>query len=178
LKFVLPAILVIAMFSVTSCTKKTTNNNVVQDSIYYSAWIPLSMQVDVTDSIYEQSITASKLTASVISHGAVLGYLGYPGNSDTIVESLAELSSLYGVQQILEPGTISIITPYEPSFSCCDLTYTASSGFLYRYVIIPGNVLTTSFNGMTQQQLSKMSFSDVQKAINASKQASGNTFNP
>jgi hypothetical protein len=182
LKLLLPAVLFFGMFLVIGCKKTTTNTTVVKDSIYYSAWIPLAMQLDVTDSEYVQTFTVSKLTSSIITSGAVLGYLGYPTSTDTLVQNLAELSSLFGVEQFLEPGTITVATPDEAGqgYDCCDLSYTPSNpnSYLYRYVIIPGNVLATSFNGMTQQQLSKMSFSDVQKIINAAKQSSGNTFIP
>lgn len=81
---------------------------------------------------------------------------------------------MLGLNQTLtaySPGQITINSLY-------DLTYSSSAGYLFRYVVIPANVLTTSFNGMTQQQLDKMSFSDLQKAVNNAKQTSGNTFNP
>ena len=174
MKFILPAIFVIAMFSVTSCTKKTTNNTVVQDSIYYSAWIPLSMTQEIPsagDTLYLDEIAAPAITAKIISQGAVLGYYGYPTQSgDTLISPESDYG-LYAEINITV-GNIEV-----EGFNT-NLSYNAG-GFLFRYVVIPGNVLaSTSFKGMTQQQLNKMSFSDVQKAINASKQASGNTFNP
>jgi hypothetical protein len=165
LKFLLPAAVVIGMFFV-SCKKTTTNTTVVKDSIYYSPWIELSMTQDVPtagDTVYYQDITASQVTSSIVSTGAVLGYFGYPASaSDTVIYSEAGMAGIAYLTTI--PGTIEVDANY-------DLSY-------FRYVVIPGNVLVTSFNGVTQQQLQKMSFTDVQKALNASKQASGNTFNP
>ena len=174
MKFILPAIFVIAMFSVTSCTKKTTNNTVVQDSIYYSAWTPLNMTQEIPaagDTLYLDEIAAPAITAKIISQGAVLGYYGYPTQSgDTLISPESDYG-LYAEINITV-GNIEV-----EGFNT-NLSYNAG-GFLFRYVVIPGNVLaSTSLKGMTQQQLNKMSFSDVQKAINASKQASGNTFNP
>jgi hypothetical protein len=173
LKFFLGAAVVIGSFATTSCKKTTTNNTVVKDSVYYSAWIPLStaLQVDnAGDSFYVDEITASAITAKVISQGAIVGYFGYPvSTTDTLIFNEAEFG--YNTEVGISPGAIDIQ-------SVVDLTYTGSTGYLFRYVIIPGNVLTTSFNGMTQQQLNKLSFSDVQKAVNAAKQASGNTFTP
>ncbi|HEV2479582.1 MAG TPA: hypothetical protein VGS79_07950 [Puia sp.] len=173
LKFILPAAILVGMFSVTSCTKKTTNTTVVQDSIYYSAWTPLSMTQSIPaagDTLYIQDITAPKITANIISKGAVVSYYGFVTQSgDTAVFDEAE----YGYQA----GVTFAVGLIEVTGYNVDLSYNAG-GFLFRYVVIPGNVLTTSFNGMTQQQLNKMSFTDLQKVINASKQTSGNTFNP
>lgn len=164
------------MFSVTSCTKKNTYNTVVQDSIYYSKWVPLSMtmQIDATsgDTFYVQAINAPRITASIISHGAVLCYYGFPSSAtDTTVYTESTMLGLNQTLTAYSPGQITINSLY-------DLTYSSSAGYLFRYVVIPANVLTTSFNGMTQQQLDKMSFSDLQKAVNNAKQTSGNTFNP
>ena len=174
LKFLLPAAVVIGMFFV-SCKKTTTNTTVVKDSIYYSPWIELSMTQDVPtagDTVYYQDITASQVTSSIVSTGAVLGYFGYPASaSDTVIYSEAGMAGIAYLTTI--PGTIEVDANYDLSY-----TPTNSNGYLFRYVVIPGNVLVTSFNGVTQQQLQKMSFTDVQKALNASKQASGNTFNP
>ena len=162
------------MFTVTSCTKKTTNNTVVQDSIYYSPWIPLNMTMQIPsagDTLYVQEITAPAVTAKIISQGAVLGYYGYPTQSgDTLISDEAEYSGIAGINYTT--GNIEV-----EGFDT-NLSYSAG-GFLFRYVVIPGNVLAgTALSGMTQQQLNKMNFSDIQKAISSAKQASGNTFNP
>jgi hypothetical protein len=155
------------MFSVTSCKKTTTT--VVQDSVYYSAWSTLNMTQDIVsagDTLYVQDITAPKITASVVSKGAVVAYYAYVSQSgDTTVLNEAELGYESGVT--FSVGLIEV-TGYG----------TDLSGALFRYVVIPGNVLVTSFNGMTQQQLNKMSFTDLQKAINSVKQTSGNVLTP
>ena len=173
MKLLLSTAAVIGMFFVTSCSKKTTNNTVVQDSIYYSTWTPLSMQFDNTDSVYYEDFSNKHITASVLAHGAVLGYLGYVNSSkDTIAESPYDFSA-FGVGQVFSVGAIEVFSPY-PN----DLTYSASQGYgyLYRYVIIPANVLAnTSLKNLTQQQLQKMSFTDVQKAVQAGQAASGNS---
>jgi hypothetical protein len=157
------------MFSVTSCKKTTNNTTVVQDSIYYSKWTTLSMTQDVVsagDTLYIQDITAPKVTSAIISKGAVLGYYGYVTQSgDTAVFDEAELGYEAGVT--FGTGIVEV-TGYNVDLS----------GNLFRYVVIPGNVLTTSFNGMTQQQLNKMSFTELQKVINNTQQGSGRTLNP
>jgi hypothetical protein len=161
LKFVFPALFAVvsfaSLFSVSSCKK--TYTTVVQDSIYYSPWIPFKMTYDSRDTLYFQDFPTKKLTAKVISSGVVLGYGGFPAGGDTVIQSLSELTALYGVQQILWPDTIEVQ-------SLSDLSYSANSGLLYRYVIIPGNVLaTTSLKDMSHDQLSKMKFTDIQQAI-------------
>jgi hypothetical protein len=151
-----------------SCKKTTTNNTVVQDSIYYSSWTALAMQFDATDSVYYQDFTNSKLTASVVSSGAVLGYFGAPdGSGDTTALNASELNVYYGIEQQISVGTLDLS-------AIDDLSYT-NGGFLYRYVIIPGNVLAnSSLKGMTKQQLQHAKFSDVQKALTAASTTTGN----
>ena len=175
MKIIFPALFVVvslaSLFSVSSCKK--TYNTVVQDSIYYSPWIPFKMNYDSQDTLYFQDFAAKKLTAKVISNGVVLGYGGYPAGKDTVIQSLSELTAIYGVQQILWADTIEVQSFF-------DLTYTATNGLLYRYVIIPGNVLaTTSLKNMSRDQLNKMKFTDIQQAIRKPEDAStgqGNTF--
>jgi hypothetical protein len=159
----LTATVSVTVLSMVSCKKTTTNNTVVKDSIYYSAWIPISMQFDATDSVYFQDFSISKLTASIVSSGAVLGYFGYPTQSgDTAVLDQSTMAAYIGVQQIVSTGQLELDSPF-PN----DLTYSASSGYLFRYVIIPGNVLSgTAYKNLSRDQLNHLSFTDVSKALN------------
>jgi hypothetical protein len=173
LKIVFSALFVIvsfaSLFSVAGCKK--TYTTVVRDSVYYSSWIPLKMTFDGTDSIYFQDFTEDRLTPKVVSSGAVLGYLGYPSGSDTVAQSVSEFTAIYGVQQIFSAGGIEV-----QSFA--DLTYSATAGYLYRYVIIPGNVLsTTSLKNLSKDQLSKMKFTDIESAIKSAQGTSSGQGN-
>jgi hypothetical protein len=163
LKFLLPAFAVIGMFFFVSCKKTTNNTTEVKDSIYYSAWAPISMTFDNTDSVYYEDFNNSAITASVINSGAVICYYGYPNSAgDTVALDASTIAAYLGAQIALSVGQLEITVPYGN-----DLTYSASSGYLFRYVIIPGNVLTgSSLKNLTQQQLSHMSFTDVTKALN------------
>jgi len=146
----------VGLISVIGC-KKTTNNTVVmQDSVFYSPWTQLKMTT-IGDTVYYQDITASKLTQSLLNTGVVLSYLGSPGTSDTAISNASD----YGLYQVLHVGYIEV-----QSYGYLnDFSY-SSSGYLYRYVIIPGSVLTTtSLKNFSVQQLNKMSYTDVQKAI-------------
>jgi hypothetical protein len=160
----------ILLYSVTSCKKTTNNTTVVKDSIYYSSWVALSMQFSTTDSVYYQDFNNSKITAAVIRSGAVLGYFGTISSTtkDTIAASSAEFDYL-GITEQLAPGVLDLSSLYNLSYS--------NGGFLYRYVIIPGNVLAnTSLKDVPVDQLKKMKFTDLQKVLNTAQSSTvGNT---
>jgi hypothetical protein len=160
-------VFVFVIISLVGCKKTTTNNTVVQDSIYYSTWAALSMQFDASDSVYYQDFSNSRLTASVVSTGAVLGFFGAPnGSGDTTALNASELNVYYGIEQQISVGTLDISAVQDLSYS--------NGGFLYRYVIIPGNVLAnSSLKGMTKEQLQHAKFSDVQKALTAASTSIG-----
>jgi hypothetical protein len=122
------------------------------------------------DSLYYQDFSASKITQSVLSTGAVIGYIGVPSSPNAGDTSITELY-YWGAAEILSPGSLEV----DASGYQNDL-----SGLLYRYVVIPGSILTTTaLHNLTQQQLQKMNFSDLQKAANTPlKGTSGNTFTP
>ena len=180
LKIAFSALFLIVFFACLLPTAgcKKTNTTVVQDSVFHSSWVPLDMQLQVdnqNDTFYAQEFTNVHITAKVISGGVILGYLGYPGNgSDTVVLPLAEQTVFSSLQQVISPGTIDLI-------GYADYSYTTSSGYLYRYVIIPGNVLSnSSLSGLTQQQLNKMKFTDIENALKTPAQGTstgqGNTL--
>jgi hypothetical protein len=91
------------------------------------------------DSIYVDTIAAPGITASVLSSGAVIGYLYAPSlitaGDSTIIN--VDNGSLTQMLQMPELGKIVLVW-FQPS----DFT-----GYQYRYVIIPGNIETTSTSG-------------------------------
>lgn len=155
---------VIAIISLVGCKKTTNNTTVVKDSIYYSPWTPMSMTFDGTDSVYYEVFTNSQLTASVVSHGALLTYYGYPdGSGDTIVLDQTTMALYSGAQVSFTTDSIEIVTSYGN-----DLTYNASqgTGYLFRYVIVPADVLSsTAYKNLTREQLNHLSFTDVSKVL-------------
>jgi hypothetical protein len=170
LKFLLlTAVSFTLIFSMISCKKTTNNTTVVKDSIYYSPWAPLTMTFDATDSVYYQVFTNSQITASVVSSGAVLTYYGFPASTgDTVVLDQATMALYEGVQLTFAKDSLEIETPY-PN----DLTYSATAGYLFRYVIVPANVLSSSaYKNLSREQLNHLSFTDVSNALNVS--VSGN----
>ena len=168
----LAAASVTALFLTVGCKKTTNNTTVVKDSIYYSSWSQLTMKLNVdanNDSIYYQDFDNSKITQSVVSTGAIIGFFGTVNSGDTTALNVAELSAYYNIEQQISVGVLDIS-------ALADLSY-SNGGFLYRYVIIPGNVLAnTSLANLTKTQLQHMSFTDVQKAVSGVATSQGATL--
>jgi hypothetical protein len=162
----LSVLVAFSALAIVSCKKgdtgpKGATGPAGPDSILYSAWIPLNTQFNTTDSLYEQSITASGLTGSILSTGVVESYVGFPNNGDTAVFNIydPQLQATNGLfSQLLFVGEIDV-------YATGDYT-----GELYRYVLIPGSVLTNGYNGKvyTKEQLKTMSYSQIQKTFNVS----------
>ncbi len=156
------------IFAIVSCSKGTTGpagpkGPAGPDSVLYSAWITLNTPLNTTDSLYEEVITAAGLTASILDNGVVLSYVGFPGSgtsgTDTAVFSISESSTLNApISQALFVGEIDL-------YALSDYT-----GVLYRYVLIPGTIITNGIGGVkyTKQQLQTMTYSQVRKIVSAS----------
>jgi hypothetical protein len=162
-KILFLAAFVIGAVSMFSCSK-SNNSTSTKDSVYYSPWQTVSMEpTDAGDTAYTGTISASKITASILNSGAVLTYLGdagFPGTGDTAAESAVD----FGLYSTLVPGSIEI-----QSFGYLN----DFSGTLFRYVVIPGTVLETT--GLTRQQLKSMSFTEVTNTLHS---ASTKTSSP
>jgi hypothetical protein len=165
LKIFFLAVIVISVGTMTSCSKNNSGPAKFTDSVFYSAWAPLNMtftgQYDPNnnDSIWDQVVTSSKVTASIVNSGVVLTYIiqGITSAGDTVISS---------ADNLLEPFLY---------LNSIDLSWEGGNinGVPFRYVIIPGNVLTTS--NLTAKQLKSMNYTEVTKLLGntAAKQASG-----
>ena len=139
---------VIGFFSLIGCSKSNNNNASHSDSVYTSSWITLSMSLNTTDSDYEQTISAPAVTSAILNTGVVLGYGAYlNNNNDTVVESAIE----FDMYQTFSVGQILL----QAGFDNTDLWY--------RYVVIPGQVLTTK--GLTPLEAKSLSYAEVTKLI-------------
>jgi len=169
-KISLLAAFVIGLFSLIGCSKSSNSTTVVKDSVYYSPWMTIAMlPTDAGDTAYGETVSASNITAAIVSGGAVLTYLGepgYPSTGDTAAESAID----YGLYSIIVTGGIQLSSfGYGNDFS------TNNSGFLFRYVVIPGTVLATT--KLTPQQLKSMNYTEVTKLLGTvTKQATPTTF--
>jgi hypothetical protein len=159
--FFLAAIVIfVGAMTMTSCTKNNTTK-VTTDSVYSSNWITLAMTYNTTDTAYEQTFTNSGVTQNVVNEGIVLGYLGYVASAG---DTVAEIASDYQLYTVFSVNTIllqSFVGDY--------------SGALYRYVVVPGGVLTTT--KLTPKELKSMSYTEVTKLLNSTaKQASSSAL--
>jgi hypothetical protein len=126
---------------------------------------------DAGDTIYTGTVSASHITASIVHSGAVLTYLGIPGDpaaGDTAAESAID----YGLYTTLVTGSIQLTSlGYLNDFT----TSTGPYGFVFRYVVIPGTVLATT--KLTPQQLKSMNYAEVTKLLGTvTKNATPTTF--
>jgi len=152
-----------ALVTTVNCKKTTNNTTVKQDSVFYSPWMALSMQGFIDnngDTVYLQDFVTKHLDPSLLTKSLVIGYLGYPNPSgnDTIAQNSSEFSPTF--QQIFLTDTVEV-SSLNYDFS------TVNSGYYYRYVIVPGNVLsTTSIRNYSEADLKKISYPDLTRALN------------
>jgi hypothetical protein len=122
------------------------------------------------DTAYVQTYNNSAITSAVVNDGIVLSYIGYISSSGTGTDTIAEQAVEYDVATNFQTGSVTIESFPADDGGFGDLS-TTSTGLLYRYVIVPGNVLTTT--GLTRQQLKSMNFTEVTNVLNkASRQSS------
>jgi hypothetical protein len=142
---------VVGFFSLVGCTKKTTTTIDHPDSVYTSNWVTLEFTPNYTDSLYEEKITAPAITSDILQNGVILGYGSYidPVSQDTVESAALE----FGIYQTFSINTILLQSIYD------------NSGLWYRYVIVPGHVLTTK--GLTPQQARSLSYAEATKLFGA-----------
>ena len=158
-----------AALLVIGCSKGSTGpaGPAGNANVLHSAWVTLATTYNPSDSDYEEALTASAITSAIVDSGVVLSYIGYPGGApngtDTAVFTLSDASTYFG------PATVEFYVGGIYIYSLSDYT-----GLLYRYVIIPGSVLTNSaFKQYTKAQIKTMSYSTVQKLLGASTTSPG-----
>jgi hypothetical protein len=125
------------------------------DSVLHSAWLSLNTPFVSDDSLYEESIAAAGITQDIIDNGAILAYLGFDDGS--------------GGTQVLSANS-GVFTDLQISYSVGAIQVLALddySGVGFRYVLIPGSILTGNSSGKkyTKQQVQSMSYQQVQKTF-------------
>ncbi|HXD79517.1 MAG TPA: hypothetical protein VN616_16990 [Puia sp.] len=148
-KISLLAAAAIGFFSLIGCSKSNNNNKTSNsDSVFTSSWTTLNMTLNPTDSNYEQTISAPAITSAILNDGVVLGYGAYLNQSnDTVVEQALE----FDMFQTFSVGNILLQSGFD------------NSGLWYRYVIIPGHVLTT--RGITPVEARSMNYAEIMKTF-------------
>jgi len=162
------------MFSVVSCKKTTTNTTVVADSVLYSKWIPLNLQlVNATDSDYSQQITATAITSTILNTGAINVYANVSGSNAAAITLVQD----YGLYPTFSPGTIYLDAFGYSGYQLSSNQYIDS----VRYVVIPAKVATTSADGTvhtyTAQQLKELDYNSLTKTLGIPSKGSNFTNN-
>jgi hypothetical protein len=143
------------------------------DSVLYSAWMPMNMSDTIegtADTIYYQNFTANGLTSEILNSGTVVTYLQtVDGNGDSLFFNAATaLTESYYVGDIFVESF--------PSAASNSAGYNWV-GYNYRFILIPGNIATTMFKGMTQQQIHSIPYKTFTKlAQSAVAKAKGATL--
>ncbi|MBS1601224.1 MAG: hypothetical protein JST42_01055 [Bacteroidetes bacterium] len=145
-----------ALMSV-GCSKSNNNSSSNKDSVMYSAWQSFNMkyegQDNNNDSVYDQTVTASSITQSILDKGSVVVYIA-DGSGDYANAADAGFSVTFGLGQI-----------YISTFGAIP------SGWTFRYVIIPGNISVTSQGSVrtyTPNQLKAMTYDQASGILDIS----------
>lgn len=164
---------IILMGGMTGCTKKTTTTIITPDSVYSSGWLNFTMTAETdqnNDTAYVSTFTNSKITQAVVNYGIVLSYLGYPSGSGATSDTVAEQALEYDVLTNFQVGSVSIESFPIDQGGFGDLsTDNSNSDLYYRYVIVPGSVLTTT--GLTRQQLKSLNFTEATKLLQSAQRS-------
>jgi hypothetical protein len=137
---------VIGLFSLISCSKSNNTTTTTPDSVFTSPWITLAFDTVPADGDWEETISAPAITSAILDNGVVLGYGAYLDvNNDTVVSQPIE----FDIFQTFYAGNIFLQSGPD------------NSGLWYRYVTVPGHVLTTK--GLTPIQAKSLSYAEITK---------------
>jgi len=147
-----------ALFTSVGCSKSNNSSSSNKDSVMYSSWQSFNMKYEGldnnSDSVYDQTITASSITQSVVDKGSVVVYIS-DGSGDYANAADAGFSVTFGVGQI-----------YISTYGAIPTSWT------YRYVVIPGNISVTSQGSVktyTPSQLKTMTYDEASVILGVSK---------
>jgi hypothetical protein len=175
LKLLFSLVLAAGCVTMIGCSKSNNNSSTPpaasSDSVLYTNWTPLSMNgfiLNSGDTFFSQTIIAKSITSAVINRGIVLGYLMFqdPNSGDTVIQPVGNYMTF-----LVYPDSIFLESdPFNPSPS----SGFNFSGYNFRYVVIPGKILTSGVSGaavgaaqnVTAAQLSTMSYADVKRLFN------------
>jgi hypothetical protein len=129
-------------------------------NVLYSNWSALNMTYNLTDSAYEQTITADSVTQAVLDSGLVLCYIKYTNAaSQTQVESAdSSMETVLGVKSIT-------LYSYTYNFTGTD----------FRYIVVHGGVNingrsaapSATIRGYTKAEWKAMSYDKVVAVLEA-----------
>ncbi len=147
---------IIGLFSLISCSKSSNKTVTTPDSVFTSPWITLALDSSAADQDWEETITAPAVTSAILDDGVVLGYGAYLDlNNDTVVSAAIE----FDIFQTFYVGNVFLQAGAD------------DSGLWYRYVTIPGHVLTTK--GLTPIQAKSLSYAEITKLFSPAVKSAG-----
>ncbi|NJB71574.1 hypothetical protein GGR42_002036 [Saonia flava] len=133
-------------------------------NVIYSEWFTLQFPDDIEANNYVSSIDAPALTAEVVENGVVLAYGRYFSNSDIgVIEQIPFISF-----SINQHYSLNYTTPPASNSGRVFIKINSIDGgpigsplfFEYRYIIIPGEILTGGKSSGTINYL-KMSYKEI-----------------
>ncbi|HEY4875816.1 MAG TPA: hypothetical protein VIH86_09610 [Puia sp.] len=130
------------------------------DSVLHSAWITLTTTVDTftngttPDSIFLDTLVTPAITQAVLDSGVILSYVQNLFNNDGSIVNVLDYSGYLEVTYRLGEIDIAVLSDI--------------SGAQFRYVIIPGSILTQSaaFKSYTKQEIKGMDFATATRLVN------------
>jgi hypothetical protein len=140
----------------TSCSK-SSSTPAAKDSVLYSNWITLKMISQGVDNdpasptygyeTFAEEVPAPAINKAIMNKGLILTYVqGVISGDTTVINAEGLLSEFFYAGRI--------------ELSSVGIDY---SGLKYRYVVIPGNILTNKYNGVPVQQLKSMTYANSLK---------------
>jgi hypothetical protein len=137
------------------------------DSILHSPWITLNVTIDTftnmgqPDSIFFDTLTAPAITQAVLDSGVILSYVQNLFNNDGSIVNVLDYSGYLEVTYKVDEIDVSVLSDI--------------SGAQFRYVVIPGSILTqsVSFKNYTKQQIRSMDFATATRLVNEATNKSG-----
>src|SRR5579862_5208661 len=136
-----------------------TNGTNGTDSVLHSPWITLTTTVDTftnngsPDSIFLDTLTTPAITQTVLDSGVILSYIQNLFNNDGSIVNVLDYAGYMEVDYVLGQIRIQVLSDV--------------SGAQFRYVIIPGAILTqsASFKNYTKQQIKAMDYSTASRLL-------------
>jgi hypothetical protein len=132
------------------------------DTVIYSLWIPVTMSIAETyvdsigntDTLFSDNIPAPVITQDILDSGMILSYLSFIDSTGaTNVVSAAP----YFSSEIFQVGQIILNS----------INVDLSTGYSYRYVVLPGTLLATNsyLKTLSKAQLKTADYAFITKAL-------------
>ncbi len=151
----------IIVIGLASCSKSSTGSTgpagpAGPDSVFSSQWINMALVYNPADSAYEEAINAPSITQSILDSGVVLSYVNFEESN--------------GTYHVTPTGALVPFIFEDFSVGQINLSAGANYNFPYRYVTIPGALVTGNganrkVKGYTPTELKAMSFEQVQQVL-------------